>query len=174
MTTEEKRRARRKQSAEDFTPAWLVNQMLDKLEHYSPDIFSDPDKTFLDPAAGNGNMLIEVLKRKLKHATPLQAVSTIYGCDIFLDNAVECRLRLLKVVGKYRKEKQTKQQCVEIVKILARNIVHTPLDKYPNGSLDYLSLPESQTFYGKISDKRALQNVDTILADKLLDKLVVD
>jgi hypothetical protein len=44
MTTElqKLRDSRRKETAEDFTPLPLVNEMLDKLP---PDVFADPSKT---------------------------------------------------------------------------------------------------------------------------------
>lgn len=170
----EKRLARKKQTAEDFTPLWLVNQMIDKLLEYSPDTFSDPNKTFLDPAAGNGNMLIEVLKRKLKYASPIQAISTIYGCDIQKDNIIECRLRLLKVIVKNKTQKLSKKEYIEIIKILAKNIVCTPLSKYPNGSLDYLSLPENKTFNRILSDESAEKTLNQIVSKKLLDELIVE
>ena len=64
MSTEARREARKSQTAEDFTPAPLVNEMLDKLAKYGPESWK-PGKTFLDPACGNGNMLVEVLKRKI-------------------------------------------------------------------------------------------------------------
>ena len=138
MNISSKRKARKKQTAEFFTPLWLVDQMLDKLEEYSPDTFTDVEKTYLDPACGNGNILIQVLKRKLKHAHPVQAISTVYGCDIQKDNIQECRLRLFKVITKHKTAKLTRQEYIEIIKQLAKNIVCTPLSKYPNGSLDYL------------------------------------
>lgn len=46
---EHKRKARRKQTAEEFTPLSLVNEMLDKLP---PEVFQDPSKTFCDNSAG--------------------------------------------------------------------------------------------------------------------------
>jgi len=54
-----------KRTAEIFTPAFLVNEILDKLTEYGPEIWNE-EKTFLDPACGNGNFLIEILKRKLE------------------------------------------------------------------------------------------------------------
>ncbi len=54
------RKARRKQTGEDFTPAPLVNEILDKLP---TEIWKDASKTWLDPTAGNGNFLVEVKKR---------------------------------------------------------------------------------------------------------------
>jgi len=132
MCNIDKRQKRKKTTAEDFTPPELTNEMLDKLSQYGPEAFEE-DKTFLDPACGNGNMLIEVLKRKIKLGhDPIKALQTIYGTDIMQDNIRECRLRLLKIV---------KDSGVEItedlVKTVFNQIVWTSLSKYPNGSLDY-------------------------------------
>ena len=45
---------------EVFTPPALINEMLDQLPK---DVWSDKNKTWFDPAAGNGNFHIQVLKR---------------------------------------------------------------------------------------------------------------
>jgi type I restriction-modification system DNA methylase subunit len=45
---------------EVFTPVELINEMLDQLPN---EVWSDPNKTWFDPAAGNGNFHIQVLKR---------------------------------------------------------------------------------------------------------------
>ena len=50
-------------SDEVFTPPWLVNEMLDMLEDNCPGIFSDPSKTFLDPACKTGIFLREIARR---------------------------------------------------------------------------------------------------------------
>lgn len=90
-----KSKKRVKEHGEVFTPPELVNEMLDKLPIVQ---FTDPTKTFIDPACGNGNFLVEVLRRKLSNgSTPLQALETTYGIDIMPDNIVECRQRLLKI-----------------------------------------------------------------------------
>jgi len=131
MNIVEKRKTRKKRTAEIFTPSWLIVQMLDKLNEYGPESWQD-GKTFCDPACGNGNMLIEVLKRKLslKH-NPLIAIQSIYGADIMEDNIRECRERLLKTLEEYIPITE------DMVKAVLKNIVWTPLKKYPNGSLDY-------------------------------------
>lgn len=96
------RKLRRKQTAEDFTPIPLVNEMLDKLP---PEVFIDPSKTFCDPAAGNGNFLVEVLKRKLVNIHPLQSLQTIYGVELMEDNVEEMKERLLSLIPeKFHKE----------------------------------------------------------------------
>lgn len=183
-TTEVKRQARKKATAEDFTPAWLVNQMLDKLKEYSPESLSNPYKTFLDPACGNGNMLVEVLKRKLAKFAPSKddpsrILASIYGCDIMIDNINECRLRLFKVlfchIESLKKYPYGERKKIyrSFLRILARNIVCTPLNKYPNGSLDYLSLPEDETFNRNISDEQVEKTIDKIFDKNLLDAVQV-
>jgi type I restriction-modification system DNA methylase subunit len=91
---------RRKQTAEVFTPSWLVAQMLDKLPM---EVWTE-NKTFCDPACGNGNFLVAILERKLaKGHPPLEALRTIYGVDIMADNVAECRQRLLDIVARVEK-----------------------------------------------------------------------
>lgn len=102
LKIEQKRKLRRKQTAEDFTPIPLVNEMLDKLPS---DVFIDPSKTFCDPAAGNGNFLVEILKRKLINIHPLQSLQTIYGVELMEDNVEEMKERLLSLIPeKFHKE----------------------------------------------------------------------
>lgn len=126
MTTT--RQLRKKQTAEDFTPDSLTGEILDKLQFYAPETFTDETKTFLDPACGNGNLLVQVLKRKIQNGhSPLQALSTIYGCDIMEDNILECRERLLQLTDGEAREQL----------IVNRQIRWTPLHLYPKGSLDY-------------------------------------
>jgi type I restriction-modification system DNA methylase subunit len=131
------RKERRKSTGEDFTPTPLVNEILDRLTIDSNGSVWEEEKTFIDPACGDGQFLVEVLKRKLdKGHNQLKALSTIYGCDIMFDNIEICKDRLLKLINNKK----------EAEKILNKNIVCTPLDKYPKGSLDYLSLDEGLTF----------------------------
>jgi type I restriction-modification system DNA methylase subunit len=86
-----------KQFGEVFTPLPLVDEILDKLP---PELFKDPEKTFLDPCCGNGNFLVCVLQRKLDNgSTPTEALMTIYGVEIQGDNVEECRERLLEIAG---------------------------------------------------------------------------
>ena len=46
---------------EVFTPAWMVEAMLDLVKGESERI----DSRFLEPACGSGNFLVQVLRRKL-------------------------------------------------------------------------------------------------------------
>lgn len=93
--TIERSKERIKQRGEVFTPIKLVNKILDKLPQHVFD--DDRTNTFIDPAAGSGNFLTQVIKRKLKHgATPHQALRTTYGVDLMPDNVMLCRTRLLE------------------------------------------------------------------------------
>ena len=107
---EHKRKARRKITAEDFTPIPLVDEMLDKLP---PEVWS-PEKTFIDNSAGNGNFLVRVLIRKLSYNhPPLQALSTIYGVELMADNVEEMKQRLLDTLPEL--DDNQKQQAIDII-----------------------------------------------------------
>lgn len=91
---------------EVFTGEREVNAMLDLVKQETERI----DSRFLEPACGNGNFLVEIIRRKLavvkaRYAKnqleweryAVQAVSSIYGIDIQNDNVEECRERLFKI-----------------------------------------------------------------------------
>jgi hypothetical protein len=71
--------------------------MLDKLEEESPELFTDPTKTFLDNSCGDGQFLSEVVIRKMERSgcSLEQALSTTYGVELMEDNIIECRKRLV-------------------------------------------------------------------------------
>lgn len=88
---------------EVFTAEREVNAMLDLVKQESVRI----DSTFMEPACGDGNFLIEILRRKLDTAFKAagtndadceywatRAISSVYGVDIQEDNVVEARNRL--------------------------------------------------------------------------------
>jgi hypothetical protein len=89
----ERDKLRVKATGEVFTPTPLVQEILDNI---SLDQFADPTKTFLDNSCGDGQFLGEVLIRKMENGSTFeQALSTIYGVDIMIDNVDLCRERLL-------------------------------------------------------------------------------
>ena len=92
-TLEDKRKERRKETGEDFTPAELVNEMLDKLP---TEIWKDASKTWLDPTAGNGNFLVEVKKRLEAAGHSVEHIfdNMIFGVDLMPDNCEEMIIRL--------------------------------------------------------------------------------
>ena len=93
MSGLEREKTRVKATGEVFTPAPLVEEILDKMD---PELFKDPTKTFLDPSAGDGNLLAGVLYRKLQNGIDFeQAISTCYGVELMADNVKLCQDRLL-------------------------------------------------------------------------------
>ena len=100
-----KSRQRVADHGEVFTNSREVNAMLDLVRDESFRL----DSRFLEPACGDGNFLIEILRRKLsllkdvKSQTEwefksLIAVGSCYGIDILPDNAEACRTRLEEYV----------------------------------------------------------------------------
>ena len=91
-----KTKKRVKEQGEVFTPDWLIKNSFDKIP---TNLFKDSSITFIDPACGNGNFLVEVVKIKiLLGSSKWEALSTTFGIDIMEDNVIECRQRLLQVV----------------------------------------------------------------------------
>lgn len=88
------RSKRRKETGEDFTPRELVDYMLDKLPAEDFSIRSN----FLDPCAGNGNIIIPIIERKLAGGLSyIDALETTYALELMPDNVEEMkeRIRLL-------------------------------------------------------------------------------
>ena len=96
MSGVERDKLRIKQTAEIFTPTPLVQEMLDKLEEQDPTLFTNFGRTFLENSCGDGQILSEVVIRKIEksNCTLEQALSTTYGVDLMEDNVNECRRRL--------------------------------------------------------------------------------
>lgn len=119
MTTNHRTKERIKQTGEVFTPLELVDEILDKL----PPECWNKNKTFLDPSAGDGNFLVQVIKRKLKHNhTAKQALQTTYGVELMPDNVADCKERLLEVVALHE-QITTMDAKKKYGKIVDRNIV---------------------------------------------------
>ena len=91
-----KSKQRVKQVGEVFTSPELINQMLDQVD---PSLFQ-PGKTFLEPAAGDGNMVIEYLKRKLEHGcSPTEALQDTFSVEYMKDNVEVMKKRMLELCG---------------------------------------------------------------------------
>ena len=121
---------------EVYTNPREVNAMLDLVKSETERI----ESRFLEPACGNGNFLVEILRRKLlvvsKRAETHQrewefsaflATASIYGIDILPDNISACRKRLFQIIeSEYRS--RFGEKCVpaflEAVKfLLSKNIL---------------------------------------------------
>lgn len=108
-----KTRQRVRDLAEVYTHAREVTAMLDLV----PDMFptaGDPnntDRKFFEPAAGSGNFLEEILRRKLAHVSSLRfnsaqlyehrllrCLASIYAIDIDPENVAESKERLKHIL----------------------------------------------------------------------------
>jgi hypothetical protein len=109
MKEQVKTKKRVEDHGEVFTSHREVNAMLDLVKQETERI----DSRFLEPACGDGNFLVEVLRRKLAvvdrkysksqiewERNMFVAVTSIYGVDILEDNAVECQNRLFDLFSK--------------------------------------------------------------------------
>ena len=99
--TQIKSRQRAADHGEVFTNPREVNAMLDLVRDESYRL----DSRFLEPACGDGNFLIEILRRKLSLLSSIKsqtewefqsliAVGSCYGIELLEDNAEACRQRL--------------------------------------------------------------------------------
>ena len=95
---------------EVFTPAWLVEAMLDLVKDETERI----DSRFLEPACGSGNFLVQIVRRKLaavelkygksefeRRHYALLALMCIYGIELLPDNIAECRANVLEILADY-------------------------------------------------------------------------
>lgn len=81
------------------------------------DLIPDWNGNVLEPACGNGNFLVEVLKRKISFGIePVEAASKIYGIDIQEDNVYECIERLSGIVPEARSIFQKNIVCGDFLK----------------------------------------------------------
>lgn len=121
---------------EVFTNEREVNAMCDLVLQETERI----DSRFLEPACGDGNFLIEILKRKLTivekkykkssydfERFSLLAIGSLYGVELLNDNVITCRDRLFDLWDRtYKKncKKDYNEQTVNSAKyILSKNIV---------------------------------------------------
>lgn len=98
-----------KNIGEVFTPQKTVDFMLDQPEIQEK--VNSLTATFLEPSAGEGAFLVEILKRKLKYAIRasndpleiqinfLRALSTLYGIELMEDNV---EMLVINMVNTFR------------------------------------------------------------------------
>jgi hypothetical protein len=121
---------------EVFTSEREVNAMLDLVKQETERI----DSRFLEPACGDGNFLIEILRRKLAVIEArykksrleyerycVLGVGAIYGVELLEDNVLDCRERLFKCFDEHYsalfKTEASEEFRDAIRVILSRNIL---------------------------------------------------
>lgn len=118
---------------EVFTPAWMVEAMLDLVKDESERI----DARFLEPACGSGNFIVQVLRRKLaavelkygasdfeKRQYALFALMCIYGIELLADNIAECRANMLEIIAEYLALDESDDLYKAAAYVLSQNLVH--------------------------------------------------
>lgn len=126
-----KSKQRVKDAGEVFTPRWVVRDMLDLDE--IKDMSFELDTTFLEPACGNGNFIIQILVRKLMSVSAeafdidvARSVASIYGVDIAEDNVKETRERMMNAIKYFYADndmKLSREVECSLWYILYRNII---------------------------------------------------
>ena len=118
---------------EVFTPAWMVEAMLDLVKGESERI----DSRFLEPACGSGNFIVQILKRKLaavelkygksdfeRRHFALWALMCIYGVELLPDNIAECRANMLEIFADYLKIEESDDLYRAAYYVLSQNLIH--------------------------------------------------
>jgi len=118
---------------EVFTPAWLVEAMLDLVKDETERI----DSRFLEPACGSGNFLVQVLTRKLavvetkygksdfeRRQFALFGLMCLYGIELLPDNILECRANLLELFAEYVGVAEQDDLYGAAAYVLSQNLVH--------------------------------------------------
>jgi hypothetical protein len=118
---------------EVFTPAWMVDAMLDLVKDETERI----DSRFLEPACGSGNFLVQILRRKLaavelkygksdfeRQHYALLALMCIYGIELLPDNIADCRANLLDIFAEYLHLDISDDLYQAAAYVLSQNLVH--------------------------------------------------
>lgn len=118
---------------EVFTPPWMVEAMLNLVKGETERI----DSRFLEPACGNGNFLVQILRRKLaavelkygqsdfeRRHYALLALMCIYGIELLPDNIKDCRANLLEIFAEYLNLTPSDDFYRAAVCVLSLNLIH--------------------------------------------------
>lgn len=118
---------------EVFTPAWMVEAMLDLVKEETERI----DSRFLEPACGSGNFIVQILKRKLaavelkfgksdfeRQHYALLGLMCIYGIELLADNIAECRAHVLDVFAQTLNLDETSDLYRAATHVVTTNLLH--------------------------------------------------
>lgn len=118
---------------EVFTPAWMVEAMLDLVKDETERI----DSRFLEPACGSGNFLVQIVRRKLaavelkygksdfeRRHYALLGLMCIYGIELLADNIAECRANVLEIFAEYLNLDEADDLYRAAFYVLSQNLLH--------------------------------------------------
>jgi hypothetical protein len=158
---------------EVFTPAWMVDAMLDLVKADAGRI----DARILEPACGSGNFLVPILQRKFntvqarygtvdfeRRHQALLALMSMYGIELLADNVAECRGNLMGLFIDYLDLEAEGEWSTAAMNVLRANIVHgdalamTTREKKPRA----ITFPE-WAYLGKGMYRRRDFRFDTLM-----------
>lgn len=118
---------------EVFTPAWMVDAMLNLVKDETERI----DSRFLEPACGSGHFLVQILRRKLaavelkygksdfeRRHYALLGLMCIYGIELLADNIADCRQNLLDIFAEYLNLTPSDDLHRAASYVLSQNLIH--------------------------------------------------
>jgi hypothetical protein len=109
-----------KKLGEVFTPEMCVEGMLSLLSKGRKNFWSDEDIIFFEPCCGHGNIVIQIVERRLSaiyskaiknkiknpaHYTVASVINTLWAIDIDKKNIKQCRARVLAAVLDFLRDK---------------------------------------------------------------------
>lgn len=114
--------------------------------------WADPEKLFVEPTFGNGNILLYIIYNRIKHKVNWEtALRTTYGVELFQDNVDECKDRIINLLDLLG---------IEYNKDLAKQIMNENLvchdfftwnfeewREYTQAELDYLEKQKNKKEY---------------------------
>jgi|OM-RGC.v1.014789270 hypothetical protein len=163
-------RERVREQGEVFTQDREIQAMLDLM----PGAFEKLDTTFLEPAAGNGNFLVHIFRRKVElisesshggtqrwfEFAALRALSSIFAVDIDPRNIDQARQRMLDEM----RSLSVDGDCLEAAQVILQSTVVTgdtlsapqsiqfiryqaqPVERFKR-TIEFLEQPEMHLFY---------------------------
>lgn len=118
---------------EVFTPAWMVEAMLNLVKDETERI----DSRVLEPACGDGNFLVQILRRKLtavevkygksdfeRRHYSLFALMCLYGIELLPDNIAKCRANVLEIFAEYLNLDPSDDLYRAAFYVFSQNLVH--------------------------------------------------
>ena len=149
---------------EIFTPAWMVEAMLGLVKDDTERI----DSRFLEPACGNGNFLVQILRRKLaavelkygksdfeRQHYALLALMCIYGIELLADNIAECRVKVLGILAEYLNLDESDELYRAASYVVSQNLKHPQTQQRPGRSIRARGLRGPT---GQLAGKRTLRS----------------
>lgn len=89
-----------------WTPTHIVEDMMNKIDN---SVWDDPNKTFLDPTMGSGNIVLNMLKNRIERhdIDPLQALKTCYGVEVDNSTLIFAKERIKEYMAQFTKDDLT-------------------------------------------------------------------